>query len=202
MTQSRSPGDPSVTEQPSDGAASSRPARARGKGRRNGSLSRDVRLVASKLVAMLPMAAVLVVALVTTGTVLIGWTPTVVASGSMAPGLRPGDILLVEPASPDKLEPDRVVLFDADYVTEGRVVHRLVRQRPSGRWITMGDANPRVDPRTVAPEDITGIVRGTIPRLGLPALWLRMGEILPLTLLGTVLALSAWGTTRLHRRTG
>lgn len=201
MSQSRSPGEPSVTEPPTGGAASSRAAHARSDQENNGSLRRDIRRVALKLAAMLPMAAVLVVALVTTATLVVGWTPTVVASGSMAPRLRPGDILLVEPAHRENLEPDQVVLFEADYVAEGRVVHRLVRRRPSGRWITRGDANPRVDPRAVAPEDITGIVGGIIPRLGLPALWLRRGETLPLALLGTVLALSAWATTRLHGST-
>lgn len=147
-----------------------------------------------RVVTMLPLASVLVIALVTTGALVVGWTPGVVTSESMAPWMRPGDIILAGPASPAGLERGDIVVFDRVETPSGEITHRLVGRQRSGAWVTKGDANEAVDPRPVAPEEISREVRMVIPRLGLPSLWLARGDVVPLVVLLTILGLSVWGT--------
>ncbi|WP_440899357.1 signal peptidase I, partial [Actinosynnema sp.] len=93
--------------------------------------------------------------------VLWGWRPVVVTSGSMGPLVRPGDVVLLDPA------PDREPLV-GDVVVYSRsgapsVMHRVVGRDDDGRYRTRGDANPTPDAAPVAPEDVLGRVRGLVP---------------------------------------
>lgn len=150
-------------------------------------------------ICLVPLAAVLVLAVVTTGAYAVGWSPNIVTSGSMAPWLQPGDIVLAQPSQPADLHQGQIVVFRSGAVTDGRITHRLVGRDGAGNWITKGDANAVADPVPVAPADITGIIRLTIPRVGLPSLWLREGSYLPLLLWGGLLSLSAWAAVRTYR---
>lgn len=147
---------------------------------------------------LVPLAAVLALAVVTTGAMVVGWSPKIVVSGSMAPWLQPGDVVLAAPARPGMLEDGQIVVFESDRAPGGEITHRLVTQRADGRWVTRGDANPVVDPRPVAPERITGVVEVIVPRVGLPSLWVRTGEVVPLGLWAVVMAASVWGAVRTH----
>ncbi|WP_157767777.1 signal peptidase I [Actinosynnema pretiosum] len=116
--------------------------------------------------------------------VLWGWRPVVVTSGSMGPLVRPGDVVLLDPA------PDREPLV-GDVVVYSRsgapsVMHRVVGRDDDGRYRTRGDANPTPDAAPVAPEDVLGRVRGLVPGLGAPALFLRghPSAAVPLAVLG------------------
>lgn len=149
------------------------------------------------VVAVVPLAAVLVLAVVTGLAYAVGWSPNVVSSGSMAPWLRPGDIVLAQPASQADLEEGDIVVFRN--ATGQRITHRLVARQAGGDWSTKGDANPTVDAATVDSADITGVIRLTIPRVGLPPLWIRKGELLPLLLWAGALALSGWGAVRTYK---
>jgi len=113
--------------------------------------------------------------------VAVGWCSTVVMSGSMAPALGVGDVVLVRPAhDATRLSPGQVVLVD-DPDLPGRLrLHRLVEQDSSGDLVLRGDANPRADTAHVDPSAVHGVVAWRFPLLGLPAVGLRTGNPGPL----------------------
>jgi signal peptidase I len=95
-----------------------------------------------------------------------------VAGTSMAPAIRPGDLLSVEPADPAELSPGEIVVF----AREGRLIaHRLVGIG-NGFLLTRGDRARRNDSPVSGAElvgRVTGIERGGSPvrpntRLSLP----------------------------------
>ena len=58
----------------------------------------------------------------------LGWSPTLVTSGSMQPLVSPGDVVMIRPVDADELTPNTVVLYDRP--DTGRVLHRIVEQLP------------------------------------------------------------------------
>jgi signal peptidase len=131
--------------------------------------------------------------------VLLGWQPRLITSGSMAPTIRPGDVVLTAPVdAPAALVAGRVVAVTDPSLPEGGYLHRVVGRDAAGNLITQGDANPTPDHPTVNPDRLEGEMRLLVPRVGLPLHWLRQGELVPpVTLvMGTALALAA-----LRRRT-
>ena len=89
-----------------------------------------------------------------------------VSGTSMAPAIRPGDLLSVEPADPAELSPGEIVVF----TREGRLIaHRLVGKTESvgeGFLVTRGDRARRNDSPVSGAElvgRVTGIERGGSP---------------------------------------
>lgn len=130
---------------------------------------------------------------------LLGLSPVVVSSGSMAPLLRTGDVLLNGTPGTDTLGPGTVVTYeagpppvamgyDAGSSIETRLIsHRIVASGPDG-YTTRGDANRDVDRGTVPHGAVVGVGRLVVPYVGLPAVWLREGAWATLALL----AIGAW----------
>ena len=142
------------------------------------------------------VACIIGMLLLSVAPVLVGWKTTVVVSGSMAPAIRPGDVIAAGPA-PDNVRsavrPGRVVLVD-DPVRPGELLlHRLVRYDEQGRMILKGDANVAVDSTPVSVESLRGLPRLRVPAVGLPFLWVRHGRFLPAIAAGfLLLLLVAW----------
>lgn len=131
---------------------------------------------------------------------LVGWQPRLVLTGSMAPGLSPGDVALVDRvAEPRGLRPGEVVLVDDPELASGSYLHRVVRHDPGGALVTKGDANRDEDYPAVAPERVLGRMRAVVPSIGTPLIWARQRDWAPLGQVGvaTVLALA---TLTLGRR--
>lgn len=104
---------------------------------------------------------------------LLGWSPHVVLTGSMAPRIQPGDVVLTQPVPAAAIQPGQVVLFE-DPLRPGRtVVHRTVRRNADGNLITRGDANATEDSTPVAPSAVRGLPRLRVPYIGRPMLWAR-----------------------------
>jgi hypothetical protein len=95
---------------------------------------------------------------------VLGWTPVAITSGSMAPLIRPGDVVVLDPDA--EIAPGSVVTVDRG---PGRVTHRVVSQRADGTWLTRGDANASADREPVHPEDVVGVGRLVVPVIGYPA---------------------------------
>lgn len=123
---------------------------------------------------------------------LIGWHPRVVLTGSMGPGIRPGDVAVLGPAvpGPRTLPPGRVVLVEDASRPTGYYLHRAVRYE-GGRLITRGDANRSEDVPAVEPDRVAGELRLLVPRVGLPLVWWREGQVVEagIAAAGTWLAL-------------
>lgn len=125
--------------------------------------------------------------------------PVALVSGSMAPALERGDLVLTAPAAPRAIEPGDVVVRD-DAATP--VVHRVVRIERSGSehllW-TKGDANPEADASPYTAAASVRRVEGSIPGAGSLLAAMRSGGGRLLFVLG-VAALGALVTSLLGRR--
>lgn len=109
---------------------------------------------------------------------VFGITPFVVKSGSMSGTkdghIEVGDLIFVGPAEPAKLEEGDVIAF-----MEGRIVvtHRIigVQTGEDGSLLfkTQGDANNSPDTELVREENIVGIYKSRIPKVGDFALFLQ-----------------------------
>src|SRR4029078_3459207 len=74
-----------------------------------------------------------------------GWQPRVVLTGSMEPGIKPGDVVLMQRVSdPSTLPVGRVVVGRDDERDGGSYVHRVVRIE-GANLVTKGDANQSED---------------------------------------------------------
>ncbi len=113
----------------------------------------------------------------------LGWSPTLVTSGSMQPLVSPGDVVMIRPVESDDLAVNTVVLYDRP--DTGRVLHRIVEQLPDGTFITRGDANTSDDRGVLRAEDVQGSAVLAVPWIGRPSLWLAEGRT---TLLGVCAA--------------
>jgi signal peptidase len=105
----------------------------------------------------------------------------VVKSGSMEKTLKVGDVIVIEPASPEDINVDDVIVFWNPWYGN-LVVHRVVHKTEEGVY-TKGDANAGIDPWSPVPyKNIVGKWTGLrIPYwtgIGYLSLFLS-GEIYP-----------------------
>lgn len=120
-----------------------------------------------------------------------------VASDSMVPAFRSGDLVVTRPVAGLQI---------GDMVTFRKygqlVTHRVVAEgRAPGTFETRGDANPGNDPWTIVAADVTGRVDGVVRRAGTPLLVMEsaVGRVLVMQLLlGTIFVLR-WALPRATR---
>ena len=125
-------------------------------------------------------------------TVVLGWQPVTIISGSMAPAIQPGHVVVVEPYGGQDLGPGTVVTYrDADL--DRLVTHRIAAVDEDGTITTRGDANAVDDPTPLTADRIVGVGRLVVPAAGLPALWAHQGrtDLLAIAAVLTVLATGA-----------
>jgi signal peptidase I len=118
----------------------------------------------------------------------MGWSPTLVTSGSMQPLVSAGDVVMVRPVEAADLTVNTVVLYDRP--DTGRVLHRIVEERPDGTFITRGDANTSDDSGFLHADDVEGAAVLAVPWVGRPSLWLAEGRTPLVVLSGTGLVVA------------
>ncbi len=110
--------------------------------------------------------SVFLVLTVWASTGLLGFYPTVVASGSMRPTMEVGDLAIVISADPSAIQVGDIIQF----WQEGEMtLHRVVEitiEGGSRLFVTKGDDNPVPDTDPVFPAQIRGKLIFTIPKLG------------------------------------
>jgi len=113
---------------------------------------------------------------------LFGWRPYVVESGSMAPRIKVGDVILAAPEHDTKKLLGHVTVFhDPEPSRAGTVKsHRVVTINPDGTLTTKGDANPTVDSVHLQPSQVIGLGRLLVRWVGLPLIWVQQGKWLNL----------------------
>lgn len=123
-------------------------------------------------------------------TVGLGWQPVTIISGSMAPTVQPGHVVVVEPFAGQTLEKGDVVTYrDA---SQGRLVtHRIAAIDQGGTITTKGDANAIDDPAPLTTDRIVGIGRLVVPAAGLPSFWAYQGRTDLLAVVGLLTVLAA-----------
>lgn len=153
---------------------------------------------ATLLVVALPVVLVLLVlASVTLAPAVLGWQSLVVTSGSMAPAIPVGSVVVIDPGARHDLQVGDVVAF---VMPESglRVTHRVieVRQAADGTRlvVTRGDAN-NVSDGPHRPENILGKAIYWVPYVG----WIAYGVKTPLVRVPLVLLVLGLAVLRLRR---
>ena len=124
------------------------------------------------------------------------WHATPVLSGSMRPGLQPGDVVITQRVPISALHVRDVVVFYPPSQTAHQTVHRIVKLTVKGGTMsitTWGDANPIADPAVSSLSGTTAyrVVR-VVPLLGYPAVWMQNGGRGMLVIaLGVILLITA-----------
>lgn len=113
-----------------------------------------------------------------------------VRSGSMAPNLARGDLVVVDRVPPAEIRAGDVVTFAVGSTTT--VTHRVVEVTETGDgplFATRGDANATADPLATRSEQVRGRVAGHVPFLGflLAMLTMPSGVVALLSIGATVL---------------
>lgn len=120
--------------------------------------------------------------------VAVGWVPTTVMTASMAPAIEVGDVVVARPVDRDALVPGRVALaIDPDWPDRLRL-HRVTGVDGDGSLVTKGDANTAPDSSPVHPDAVRGVGVLRVPFVGLPIVWLRSGDAVPLALCAVAFA--------------
>jgi len=124
------------------------------------------------------------------------WHATPVLSGSMRPGLQPGDVVVTQRVPITDLQVRDVVVFYPPNETTRQTVHRIVRLTVKGGTTsitTWGDANLVRDPMVSSLKGTTAyrMVR-VVPLAGYPAIWLQnAGRGILAIALGAILLVAA-----------
>jgi signal peptidase I len=110
---------------------------------------------------------------------VIGWQPYLIISGSMAPKIQPGSIVVAQPFKGElDLGEGTVIVFRDE--ANRTVTHRIVDVNWDGEqvtgYVTKGDANRVPDSSPVPPENVQGVGRILSPWIGLPAVWALQGQ--------------------------
>jgi signal peptidase len=106
---------------------------------------------------------------------VFGYFPLVVLSDSMNPTLQSGDLAVYQKKTADNVsEGDVVAFYDPDGSGETIVTHRIV-QKEDGEsgFRTKGDANNTEDTSLVPDENVVGVFKFRIPKLGNAVLFLQ-----------------------------
>jgi signal peptidase I len=124
---------------------------------------------------------------------LFGWRPYVVESGSMAPRIKVGDVILAAPEHDPKKLLGRVTVFhDPDLARNGDVKsHRVVTINADGSLTTKGDANQSVDSVHLQVSGVIGLGRLLVRWVGLPLIWAQKGAWIKLALLAASIFIGA-----------
>lgn len=110
--------------------------------------------------------------------------PSVVATGSMEPEIKPGDLILVRKISDmdgiNALKNGDIIQFERDGIL---ISHRIIDIQNSEEegisFITKGDNNSAIDSTPVKPENIKGKIVKAIPKIGWPTLLIKSNRDMP-----------------------
>lgn len=116
----------------------------------------------------------------------VGWTPTVVTSGSMEPTLPVGSVVHIDGSIDlNTIGVGSIIAFEDPAIPGLRVTHRITGVEDEGGVVsgfrTKGDANESADSTVVPVENVYGVARLLVPYAGLPKAWVENGQTIVLT---------------------
>lgn len=108
--------------------------------------------------------------------------PSVIATGSMEPMIKPGDVILVRKVEDIKeVQIGDVIQFRRDNIL---ISHRVLEIKEDDKkgisYRTKGDNNSGADTELVIPEDIKGKIISVVPKIGWPTLLIKSRQEVPL----------------------
>jgi signal peptidase len=104
--------------------------------------------------------------------------PSVIATGSMEPMIKPGDIIIVEKIKDEEeiknLSVNDVIQFKRDNILISHRIIDIINDNEEGlQFKTKGDNNSAADTVLVKPQDIKGTIKHIVPKVGLLTLLLK-----------------------------
>lgn len=103
--------------------------------------------------------------------------PSAIATGSMKPGINPGDVVLVKKlqdrADIEDLQIGDIIQFKKESILVNHRIIDIVEEEDEMKYRTKGDNNSAQDADLVAAEDIKGTIVEVIPKIGWPTLILK-----------------------------
>lgn len=136
-------------------------------------ISRDYNKSKKGIALIIPTILVIIIVYLTSG--YFHYYAIAIASGSMYPQIKKGDVVIIEKVSDnyDTLKVGEVIAFKYNDVI---IVHRIVNivsENDEYYFYTKGDANNNVDNFAISEDMIIGIVNYKVPYMGLPTVWLN-----------------------------
>lgn len=104
--------------------------------------------------------------------------PSVIATGSMEPMIKPGDVILVKKVfnmdDINALKVGDVIQFKRDSILISHRIIDIANDEKEGLYFkTKGDNNSSADTDPVKPQDIKGTIVYTVPKVGWPTLLIK-----------------------------
>lgn len=137
-----------------------------------GHAARSLRHALASVAAVAVCAAVgsgMALAAIVTVPAALGYTSLTVLSGSMAPVLRTGDVVVAKKIAPADARPGDVVTFRDPGNTSKLITHRILQMRVldgHSSFVTRGDANTGVERWVVPNQGTIARVDLRVPKLG------------------------------------
>jgi signal peptidase I len=124
----------------------------------------------------------------------LGWRVDGLRSGSMAPYMNTGDMVVTRPVSAETVQVNDVIIFRSPDKQQYMISHRVIgiETSPLLAFHTKGDANASPDPFTVPAGDLVGKLAFHIPRLGYGVLFLQTQSGLFVSLVIPGMCLVVW----------
>ena len=121
----------------------------------------------------------------------VGWRMDAVLTGSMAPALEVGSLVVINPVEPEEVAVGDIITFRPASGDKTLITHRVigVGQSSSLYFETKGDANQSPDRSTVPARNLVGRVAFNAPYWGFATEFLKtpLGFLFALVIPGTVL---------------
>jgi len=107
--------------------------------------------------------------------------PSVVATGSMEPMIKPGDVILVNKSIDiNNLKTGDVIQFQSENILISHRIIEIIEDSKSKSFRTKGDNNSIPDREAVKPELVKGKVIRVVPKIGWPTLLLKSKKDIPM----------------------
>lgn len=104
---------------------------------------------------------------------LLPVAPSVILTGSMEPGIKPGDLVLIDKTARGSLREGDIIQFKRGNYTVVHRIEKITREEDNQTaYITKGDANNAPDTEAVLEDDVIGRYLFHIPKIGYVPMWL------------------------------
>jgi signal peptidase len=120
-----------------------------------------------------------------------GYRMYVVETGSMAPTINAGDVVVDRRSGSGFEQGDVVTVQISD---SGQLVtHRMTHLDRQGKLHTKGDANEKADAWALKPTSVRGVVQHTVPNFGYVVVFFRQPEGIAGVMTGALSVFLLWG---------
>jgi len=107
--------------------------------------------------------------------------PSVVATGSMEPMIKPGDVILINKSiDVNNLKTGDVIQFQSENILISHRIIGIIEDAKGKSYRTKGDNNSVPDREAVKPELVKGKVIRVVPKIGWPTLLIKSKKDIPM----------------------